>query len=156
MPKDSAVNNLQAEIVIDAPPEKVWALVSDLPAMARWSPQTWKTFMRGAGSGAKMINVNKAGWRIWPTTSMVKDFEPGRRLMFKVRENKARWSYDLEPLDDGTRTRVVETRDVSDGTSGVSHFLIDKFFGGNSNFESILTSDMHQTLRRLKAEVEAS
>lgn len=156
MPKDSTVNNLQAEIEIDAPPAKVWALVSDLPAMARWSPQTYRTFMRGAGKGAKMVNINKSGWRIWPTTSMVKDFEPNKRLMFKVRENKARWSYDLEPLDDGVRTRVVETRDVTGGTSGVSRFLVDKFFGGNDNFESTLTADMKKTLQRLKSEVESS
>lgn len=151
-----APNNLQAEIEVDAPPAAVWALVSDLPAMARWSPQTFRTFLRGSGKGAKMININKAGWRIWPTTSMVKDFEPDKRLMFKVRENKARWSYDLEPLDGGTRTRIVETRDVADGTSSISHFLVDKFFGGNTNFETVLKADMNRTLQRIKAEVEAS
>lgn len=149
-------NNLQAQIEVDAPPARVWALVSDLPAMARWSPQTFRTFLRGSGKGAKMININKAGWRIWPTTSMIKEFEPDKRLMFKVRENNARWSYDLEPLDGGTRTRIVETRDVSGGTSGISHFLIEKFFGGNTNFESVLESDMKKTLQRIKTEVEAS
>lgn len=156
MADKTVVNNLQAEIEVDAPPEKVWALVSDLSAMARWSPQTFKTFLRGSGKGAKMININKAGWRVWPTTSMIKDFEPNKRLMFKVRENKAQWSYDLEPLDGGSRTKIVETRDVSGGTSGISHFLVDKFFGGNTNFESVLQADMTKTLQRIKTEVESS
>lgn len=151
-----APNNLRAEIDIDAPPAKVWALVSDLPAMARWSPQTLRTFLRGSGKGARMVNMNKAGWRIWPTTSIIEVFEPAERLVFKVRENKATWSYDLEPLDDGARTRVVETRDVSHGTSRVSHFLVDTFFGGNTEFESRLQADMNTTLQRLKAEVEGS
>lgn len=156
MPKDTVVNNLQAEVEIDAPPEKVWRLVSDLPAMTRWSPQTWRTVMRGSGQGARMININKDGWRVWPTTAIIKDFEPNQRLMFKVRENKARWSYDLQPLDGGTRTRLVETRNVDGGTSGLSRFLIDKFFSGNDNFESVLTAGMHRTLQRLKSEVESS
>ncbi|BDZ57638.1 SRPBCC family protein [Barrientosiimonas endolithica] len=107
-------NDLHAETVIDASPEQVWAVVSDLKRMSSWSPQTKKMIIRGGPvrEGTTTININQAGWRVWPTTAKVTTFEPGRKLAFKVRENHAVWSYELQPLEGGTRTRVIERREA--------------------------------------------
>ncbi|NNG39663.1 SRPBCC family protein [Flexivirga sp. ID2601S] len=150
--------NLEVSIEINAAPDKVWATVSDLTQMPKWSPQTRKVIVRGGqlGQGSKMVNVNKLGWRVWPTQSMVTAFEPGRKIAWRVKENHATWSFDLEPLDGGTRTKLIERRDVSGGTTAVSQQLIDKLMGGEDSFEKGLTSGMRQTLQRIRSQVESA
>lgn len=149
-------NDLHAETVIDASPEQVWAVVSDLKRMSSWSPQTKKMIIRGGPvrEGTTTVNINQAGWRVWPTTAKVTTFEPGRKLAFKVRENHAVWSYELQPLEGGTRTRVIERREAPGGTTKLSHTLIDRFFGGDDNFDATLTRDMNTTLAKIKRTVE--
>lgn len=147
--------NLSTSVDIAASPEKVWAIVSDLKRMGEWSPSTVKVIVRGGEvkKGATMVNVNRQGLKVWPTQSKVTEFEPQRKLVFKIRENKSRWIYELEPTSDGG-TRLTETRDVSGGTTKLSSTLIDKVLGGKDRFEADLMTGMKQTLARIKAEAE--
>ncbi|NHN56015.1 SRPBCC family protein [Calidifontibacter sp. DB0510] len=148
--------NLSTSVTIDAPPSAVWAVVSDLKRMGEWSPQCRKVIVRGGGpiaKGTKMVNVNREGLKVWPTQSMVTEFEPDRAIAFRVRENKAIWRFDLEPAADGG-TKLTETRDVTNGTTAISHKLIDAFLGGEARFEADLVTGMKQTLAKIKAEVE--
>ena len=41
---------LEESIEVQAPPAKVWSLLTDLPRMAAWSPQVVKTVVRGPGA----------------------------------------------------------------------------------------------------------
>ncbi|MUM35642.1 SRPBCC family protein, partial [Mycolicibacterium sp. CBMA 361] len=53
---------LQADITINAPVAKVWALISDLDNMPKWSPQC--RAMRSIGAvkvGTKTVNLNRRG-----------------------------------------------------------------------------------------------
>lgn len=149
--------DLEVSIDINATPAQVWAVVSDLTAMPRWSPHTKKVLLRGGPLhvGSKMLNVNKLGWRIWPTQSVVTAYEPDRLVAFKVLENHAVWSFELTPLDDGARTRLTQRRDVASGTTVVSRQLIDKALGGEESFEKELTTGMRQTLQRIRDDVLA-
>ena len=72
---------IEASIEIAAPPAQVWELVSDLSNMSRWSPQVFKTFVRGGETrqGAKMININRKGLLVWPTQAMVTSSSRSRR-----------------------------------------------------------------------------
>lgn len=147
---------LESSVVIDAPVEKVWSVVSDLAAMTRRSPQTWKVFVFGGPIklGTRMLNINKAGWRIWPTNTQVTEFTPNERVAFRVAENHTVWSYTLVP--DGDKTTVVERREAAGGkTTAVSSTLINVAFGGNEDFERNLLVGMKQTLSHIKAEAEA-
>ena len=99
--------------VVAAPADRVFALVSDLPAMAELSPEaaggTWKD---GGGPrlGAVYAGRNRRGARRWSTVSPVTAYEPGRTFAFAVRSvgmPVATWTYDLEPVEGGTR--VTET-----------------------------------------------
>lgn len=148
--------NLSTSVDIAATPEKVWAIVSDLKRMGEWSPMTKKVIVRGSEVklGTRMINVNKLGWKVWPTQSKVTAFDPARKVAFKIRENHSTWIYELEPLADGG-TRLTETRDVSNDTTQVSKVLIEKVLGGEPRFEADLVTGMKQTLARIKAEAEA-
>src|SRR3546814_9738305 len=62
-----AMSNVEAlieeSIEVNAEPGTVWALVTDLPRMAKWSPQVAKTVVRGGpvGLGTTAININRRG-----------------------------------------------------------------------------------------------
>lgn len=147
--------DLDAQIDIDASPEHVWTVVSDLRRMGEWSPQCRKVVVRGPlRAGSRTINLNRSGWKVWPTRSEVVTFEPHREVAFKVLENGCVWSYELAALEDGSRTRVIERRRAPQGTSAVSRTLIKHVLGGEQGFEDELRAGMAATLERIKAEAE--
>ncbi|GAB3584999.1 SRPBCC family protein [Calidifontibacter terrae] len=150
-------NNLTASVVIDAATDEVWRVVSDLGRMGNWSPQCRKVIVLGKGVrlGTRMININRMGWKAWPTHSKVVRYEPNSQIAFRVRDNGSIWSYRLESLSEGG-TLVTETRDVSAGIKPTSSFLTKHFLGGNQQFEVELVRGMELTLARMKADVEAA
>ncbi|MEE4022110.1 SRPBCC family protein [Gordonia sp. PKS22-38] len=147
---------IEESIVINASAEDVWAVISDLKRMGEWSPQCKKMIVRGGsvGLGTKTINVNRRGPLVWPTTSKVVRFAPNKELAFRVAENRTVWSYTIEPSESGVK--VTEKREVGDGTTAVSAFLVDKVMGGTTNFEAELKLGMAETLGKIKRAAEAS
>lgn len=147
---------LEETIEISAPPVRVWSLVSDLSNMSRWSPQVVKTLVRGrpVQLGTKAININRDGFKVWPTQSTVVRFEPHREIAFRVKENFTIWSFLLEQTPTGG-TRVTQRREAPDGTSSMSNTLVDKVLGGQEAFQGSLRKGMRETLHKVKAEAEA-
>ncbi len=99
---------------VDAPPEKVWALVSDLPGMGALSPEAkggeWQDGATGPSVGATFKGRNQHGSKSWSTVSTVTASEPGRLFTFDVKAGPlsvSTWSYVLEP--EGTGTRLTES-----------------------------------------------
>ncbi len=100
----------QVQAHIDAPPQKVWALLADLEQMGRWSPECYRVrWLDGASSpatpGARFQGWNRYGWMRWSMTCQVKTAEPGRELAFSTIQRDrelVRWRYRLEPAGDGT------------------------------------------------------
>ncbi len=95
---------------IDAPPEKVWALLANLEQMGQWSPECYRVrWLDGASSpatpGARFKGWNRFGWMRWSMTCQVQTAEPGRELAFSTiqRERElVRWRYRFEPANAGT------------------------------------------------------
>ena len=144
---------LQAEIDIEAPPAKVWELISDFRRMPDWSPQCRK--MKGFGPlrvGQRTFNINRQGWKFWPTTSTVTEVVPNEKLAFKVDANYTVWTYELTPT--ATGTHVVETRRADNGIAKVSTVLTNTMMGGVPNFEIELVEGMQESLARIKAAAE--
>jgi uncharacterized protein YndB with AHSA1/START domain len=144
---------LQAQIDIDAPVAKVWALVSDLSRMPQWSPQC--RMMKPLGpvrQGTRTINLNRRNRTFWPTTTTVTEVIPGEKIAFRVNQNGTIWSYELEPTDAGTR--VVETRHAENGVKPAANMTVNALFGGVPNFEGELVDGMNETLSRIKAAAE--
>ncbi|MGV0745290.1 SRPBCC family protein [Mycolicibacterium sp. XJ870] len=144
---------LQAQIDIDAPVDKVWALVSDLRRMPEWSPQC--RLMKTLGPlrpGARTINLNRRNFMFWPTTSRITEVIPQQKLAFRVDANNTIWSYELEPTETGTR--VTESRHAENGTTAVSNALVNAFMGGVPSFEDELVEGMNASLARIKAAAE--
>jgi uncharacterized protein YndB with AHSA1/START domain len=149
-----AAPRLQAQIDIDAPVAKVWALVSDLSRMPQWSPQC--RMMRPLGpvrQGTRTINFNRRNYAFWPTTSTVTEVIPGEKIAFRVNQNGTIWSYELEPTAAGTR--VVETRHAENGVKAAANMTVNALFGGVTNFEGELVDGMNETLSRIKAAAES-
>lgn len=141
-------------IDITAPPAAVWAIVSDLKRMGEWSPQCTRMVVIGGEvkQGARTINVNKQGWKRWPTTSKIVAFEPDRLLAFQVLENRSVWTYELEATASGTR--LTESRKTPRGVSKVSKVLTNTMLGGTPSFEAELATGIRHTLERIKVEAE--
>ena len=94
-----------------APPEKVWALVSDVTRIGEFSPETfeaeWLDGSTEAVVGARFrghVNRNNKGVKYW-TTCRVVACEPERELAFDVEVGGrpvSTWRYVLVPRDGGT------------------------------------------------------
>src|SRR5246127_5923112 len=97
----------EAEVMIEADPDKVYSLITDLPTLAslgdeivamRWRKGT------SARHGAVFTGDNRNGGRTWSTTCTVTDADPGRVFAFDVRHTVvpiSHWRYDIEPVDGG-------------------------------------------------------
>lgn len=145
---------LQARIDIDASPGAVWALVSDLSLMPKWSPQC--KLMKAFGPlrpGTRTVNVNRRNYLFWPTTSRIIEVVPERKLAFRVNENSTVWSYELEPT--ATGTRLTESRHAENGVKPMSNLLVSTVLGGVPNFERELVDGMNASLSRIKAAAES-
>ncbi|MDL9936982.1 SRPBCC family protein [Gordonia sp. ABSL1-1] len=146
---------IEESIDINATPEQVWTVISDLKRMGEWSPQCLKMIVRGpVALDTKTINFNRRGALVWPTTAKVVQFEPNKRIGFRISENNTVWSYEITPAEAGGVT-VTERRVAVNGqTSKVSAFLVDKVLGGNDTFEAELKVGMAETLGKIKRAVE--
>jgi uncharacterized protein YndB with AHSA1/START domain len=144
---------LQAQVDIDAPASKVWALISDFRRMPEWSPQCrWMRPFGPLRQGTRTLNFNRRNRLFWPTTSTVIEVIPEKKLAFRVGVNRTVWSYELEPNGEGTR--VTESRHAENGVSALSNMSVKAFLGGTTNFERELLEGMNTSLANIKAAAE--
>ena len=153
---DTVVTPVLTESVdIDATPEKVWSIVSDLKRMGEWSPQCRKMVIFGGDvkQGTRTLNINRRGPLVWPTNCKVITFEPNKKIAWKVAENGTVWSYEITPKGDGVT--LTESRSADGGqVTALSAFLVSKAFGGNDNFEVELQAGMRESLGKIKRAAE--
>jgi uncharacterized protein YndB with AHSA1/START domain len=103
---------ISREVVIDAPPEKVWAIVTEPRHVARWFSDEAEIELRAGG--AMLLTWHGHG----VYRGRVEAVEPPRRFAFRWlrREDNEPGEgtstfveFLLEPEGDGTRLRVVES-----------------------------------------------
>jgi hypothetical protein len=160
-------------IEIAAAPEAVYALVSDVTAIGRFSPEARGARVLGArrlgGSGGRAgdgahvgmrfvgRNVGSLPWQRWSTLCTVTAADPGRELGFDVSflgAPIAHWHYALEPVDGGTL--VTETwTDRRRGPVGFAMVNGGALLTGVRDRGRHNRAGMRATLERLKAELEA-
>jgi uncharacterized protein YndB with AHSA1/START domain len=103
-------------IDVDAPPDAVWKLITDLPGMGRLSPENvggrWVGGATEATVGARFRGANRQAWRRWSTQVRVTECEPARAFAFDVSSlglAVSRWSYELTPRSGGCTVRETWT-----------------------------------------------
>ena len=92
-------------VVVARPPAEVYALVSDVTRTGEWSPTCvacWWDEGDGPRAGSAFTGRNMTPHRTWETRSRVETAEPGREFTWVVGEGVVRWSWLLEPCDEGT------------------------------------------------------
>lgn len=110
---DQCVN---ASVQIDAAPDVVYGLITDLPTLASLAEEAVAMEWRKgevARPGAVFVGHNENGRRRWSTKCTVTDAERGRVFAFDVRHTVvpiARWQYDILDLTDADGgCRVTES-----------------------------------------------
>lgn len=141
---------------MDAPPERIWELVSDVTQIGRFSPETfeaeWIEGATGPAVGARFrghVRRNEKGPVYWTKCTVVA-CEPGRAFAFGVgRPGGAMntWSYRLEPGAGGTD--VTESFQLSPTLPLRLYWALLGWTRGRRN-----RNDMRRTLERIKAVVE--
>jgi uncharacterized protein YndB with AHSA1/START domain len=141
-----------------APPAAIWALVSDVTAVGRFSPETfdaeWLDGATGPALGARFRgHVKRNGWGpVYWTTCEVVACEPERELAFTVitgGRGVNTWRYRLEPAGDGTD--VTESFELADTAPLRLYWRLLGWARGRTNREGMRT-----TLERVKAVVEGT
>lgn len=109
-------DRVSGSLTIAAPPETIFALITDLPRMGEWSPEnqggTWQGGATEAAVGARFLgtNVNDSAGKRWDVAVVVTDLTPPTRFAFRTVYfglTLAHWIYDLSPT--GTGCTVTET-----------------------------------------------
>ncbi|MQA61985.1 MAG: SRPBCC family protein [Actinophytocola sp.] len=142
---------------IAAPPEQVWALVSDIELMPRLSSELqsveWLDGADGPATGARFAGRNKHdSLGEWTTTSYVVEYEPDRVFAWAVEDPghpTATWRFRLEPKDGGTQ--LSQWAQLGPARSGLS-MAIDQMpdkeqkivFVRLREFESGMTANLEQ------------
>lgn len=150
----AADRELRAEDVVAAPPERVWALLTDLSRMPEWSPELVRMVPLRRGGlrvGQWYLGINRRKAVVWPTRSVVAELEPGRVLAWDTTSSGARWIWELAP--EGAGTRVVHRRPVPRRLTPVSRVFAPLFLGGTAGHADELEAGMAQTVARLKSAV---
>jgi hypothetical protein len=142
---------ISATVEMKAGPEAVWNVVSDLARMPEFSPELRRAYVLGKpGLGANIIGINRRRAVVWPTTSKVVRWEPGRAVAWKTRESGATWVYELEPT--ATGTKLTGRRVLPRFTFGTS--LLGPVIGGAAGHDVELAHGIRTTLERIRTAVE--
>lgn len=144
----------EAQIQIQAPPERVWGMVSDVTRMGEWSPENqggeWLDEATGPAVGARFRGRNKQGPMGWSTVCTVTAAEPGREFAFTTfAPYGTTWRYRFEPAAGGTR--VTESYELPRNPLGRLLADVTSLIGRRTQMED----GMQQTLERLKTAAEA-
>jgi uncharacterized protein YndB with AHSA1/START domain len=154
-----ADRELRAEAVVQAPPERVWALLADLSRMPEWSPELVRMLPLKPGGlrvGQWYLGINHRKAAVWPTRSVVSALEPGRMVAWDTTSSGARWIWELAPAnDDGSATTLVHRRPVPRRITALSRVFAPLALGGSEEHADELEQGMAQTVVRLKAAAEA-
>jgi len=147
----------EVTVHMQASPEQVWDLVSDVTRIGSYSPETfeaeWVDGATGPAVDARFrghVKRNGRGPVYW-TACRVVACEPGREFGFAVEIKGSpvnTWTYRLEPAEGGTD--VTESFELAPTTMNRVYWTLFGWARGRTNRDGMRT-----TLERIKAEVEA-
>src|SRR5688572_5931540 len=130
----------EVSLHIEAPPERVYEIVTDIAQLGRLSPECtggrWLRGGTGPAVGARLKGANKRGFARWSTTNEVVAAGPGRVFSFETQQRAARWTYRMEP--EGTGTLVTETRELYKERPKVAVLFTKLLLGGEEGHEDEL------------------
>ena len=155
----------EASTHITAPPERVYALVSDVTRMGEWSPEcvdvTWAAGSNEPCVGAQFHGSNRRNDNEWTTPNTILVADEGREFAWVVGTpdfQVTRWRFVFAPDDGGTT--VTESFELGDQEVGFASAVAEAPEHERAELVDArrrqLVEDMQMTLARLKECVEAT
>jgi uncharacterized protein YndB with AHSA1/START domain len=145
----------EVHVYVDAPPEAVYAVVSDVRRMGEWSPETikcdWLDGATGPAVGARFKGANKRGFVTWTTKPTVVVADPGREFAFEVGTD-TRWTYRFDT--ESARTRLTESFEMLRDLRWYYGFA-ERWLMRVNDRRADLERGMTVTLERIKRVVES-
>jgi uncharacterized membrane protein len=147
----------EASIVIDAPVQVVWALVSDVTRTGEWSVECrGAEWLDGASvpvKGARFRGRNRRNATRWSRVCEVLEVDAGQRLAWRTLPTRllpdsTRWEFELSPA--GAGTKLTERMQVLQ----IPGFY-DRLFAAMLPAHRDRTADLEADLGRIKARIEA-
>jgi hypothetical protein len=149
------MKSISESIEINAAPSAVFAIVTDLPNMGKYSPENtggkWLGGVTTAAVGVKFRGTNAQGKKRWSTVAEVTTFNPDTNFEFRISAHGlgvATWKYLLE----GTATGTKVTETWEDNRSNVMAFFSGLILKDREGFTR---TSIHQTLSLMKEHLEA-
>lgn len=119
---ETGIRSHQESVRVEASPEALYDLVSDISRTGEWSPVCtwcrWNDEAEAGKVGAWFTGHNEIPGRTWETRSEVVAAERGREFAWIVGGNLVRWGFVLAPADAGTV--LTETWEFLPG--GIAYF----------------------------------
>lgn len=142
---------------IAAPPDAVYAAISDVTRMGEWSEEChtceWHEGFGGPAVGAVFDGHNRNGDHEWTTQGTVVEADPGRAFAFECAMSDfhfSNWGYRIEPTAQGSRvtewTENLLPESVMESAAAIS---------GITDRDARNRQTMSGTLERLAAALEA-
>ncbi|MFI1293622.1 SRPBCC family protein [Streptomyces sp. NPDC020792] len=152
---------VRESILVDAGKGDLYAAISHVRNMGRWSPECFAVWHRGAeaGQGARFVGFNRKGPFVWFTTCQVVVADLPTEFAFQVTTfglPVALWGYRLQ--SEGSATRVTEYwRDLRRGRGSRLTELLGRVFTGTraADRAELNRAGMRRTLQRVKYTLEA-
>jgi len=148
----------EVTVDVDAPAERVWAVVSDVTRIPEWSPVChrceWLAGPHEPVVGARFRGHNRLNGARWTRECVVTESDPGRVFAFSTLfrgQESTRWRYRLEPSGEGTTVR--EAYEVVSIPPWLR--VLRAVPGVRAKSERDTRWNLETSLQRLKAVVEA-
>ncbi len=173
--EQASVFQVSADVHVAAPPEEVYAVVSDLPRSGEWSVEcrggSWISG-RPATVGAVFRGENHRSEDVvswapvvrgdWTTEAEVVAAEPGRTFSWSMRNRAGQrqesiWSYDIRAAEGGSVLvhhfwMGQPTEGIRGITAGMDAAEKERFF---ADWGDKLKADLAATVQRIKKVIEA-
>jgi uncharacterized protein YndB with AHSA1/START domain len=150
------VDRLEVSRDIAAPPEAVYAAISDVTRMGEWSEEChtceWHEGVDGPAVGATFDGHNRNGDNEWTTQGKVIEADAGRAFAFECSMmdfHYSTWGYRIEPTTTGCR--VTEW---NEDLRPESVLELSKQISGVDDRNARNRQTMSSTLERLAAKLE--
>lgn len=157
MTRETGAPSVTASMAINASPDQVYALITDLSTLAELAEETVAMRWRqgdAARPGAVFSGENRNGGHGWSTTCTVTDAEPGRSFGFDVRVAVipvSHWRYEIAAADGGCRVTESTWDRRPRWIRGITRLTT-----GVTDRTAANTEHIRLTLQRLKLRAEAA
>ncbi len=142
----------EVSLRIDAPPERIYAIVTDIAQMGRLSPECtggkWLDGATGPAVGGRFKGSNKRGIARWSTTNEVVAATSRQEFSFETQQSGTRWTYRLQA--DAGGTVVTESRAAFKERPLLARLFSKLALGGVDEHDDEMRDGMRATLERLK------